>query len=96
MHVVDRVGDRSGHGFFAGESWGEYVLGVLGQGLPWTPLALIGLARAVGSLRRGESTAGDRLMLAWTVVPLVLVSLPGGRNTHYAIYAMAPWSVWSA
>ena len=96
MHVADRVGDRSGHGFFAGESWGEYVLGVLGQGMPWTPLAMIGIYRAVVAARRGGASAGDRLMLAWTVAPLVLVSLPGGRNTHYAIYAIVPWSIWSA
>lgn len=96
MHVADRVGDRSGHGFFAGESWGEYLLGVLGQGLPWTPLALIGIVHAFRALRRGEASAGDRLLLAWTVAPMVLVSLPGGRNTHYAIYAIVPWSIWAA
>ena len=96
MHITDRVGPRVGHGHFAGEEPLGYLVEVLGQGLPWTPFAIAGAWRSLAALRRGESSAGDRLLWAWTVLPLLLVSLPGGRNAHYAIHAMPPWSIWAA
>ena len=43
-----------------------------------------------------DLAAGDRLLWAWSVVPLVLVSLASARNAHYAIYALVPWSIWAA
>jgi 4-amino-4-deoxy-L-arabinose transferase-like glycosyltransferase len=69
------------------------------------------LGRALGGRghgyvhHRGNSTAGasrldlcagDRLLWAWAIVPLVLVTLASARNAHYAIYALVPWSVWGA
>ncbi|WP_165251828.1 ArnT family glycosyltransferase, partial [Paludisphaera soli] len=91
MHVTDRFGERTGHGVFAGEGLGEYAVNLLVQGLPWTPFAMFGAWR---SIARGS--AGDRLLACWAVLPLVLVSIPGGRNGHYAIYTMIPWSIWAA
>jgi 4-amino-4-deoxy-L-arabinose transferase-like glycosyltransferase len=110
MHVTQRLGSSAGHGLFAGESWREYGLNVLGQALPWTPLAVLGaglsLGRILGDHRRSatrggprlllDPLGGDRLLLAWAVAPLVLVSLTSARNAHYAIHAMIPWSVWAA
>jgi 4-amino-4-deoxy-L-arabinose transferase-like glycosyltransferase len=111
LHVSQRVGAPSGHGPFAGESWREYVPNVLGQALPWTPLALVGAWHSLGRALRGHGhgrgrlatgglpdhvLAGDRLLWAWAVLPLILVSLPGARNAHYAIHAAVPWSVWAA
>ncbi|MDQ2622968.1 MAG: hypothetical protein M3Y45_08030, partial [Actinomycetota bacterium] len=96
MHVTDRVGPRVGHGHFAGEEPLGYLIEVLGQGLPWTPFAVAGACRSLAALRRGEPSAGDRLLWAWTVLPLLLVSIPGGRNAHYAIHAMPAWSIWAA
>ena len=83
---------------------------MLGQALPWTPLALLGAGLSLGRLLGDRGTSamrgrprllldplgGDRLLLAWAVAPLVLVSLSSARNAHYAIHAMIPWSVWSA
>lgn len=91
MHVADRLGPQAGHGFFAGEKPGEYFMNLLVQGLPWTPLAILGAWR---SFRRRE--AGDRLLWAWSALPMAMVSIPGGRNGHYAIYAMIAWSIWAA
>ncbi len=111
MHITERVGSRTGHGTFAGESWHEYGLNILAAGLPWTPLVLVGagrsLGRALGGYRgRGNDqafsslganpVAGDRLLCSWALAPLVLVSLASARNAHYAIYALVPWSVWAA
>jgi 4-amino-4-deoxy-L-arabinose transferase-like glycosyltransferase len=97
-HVTDRMAARPEQ--FAGESWWEYVSGILIQGLPWTPLAFAGAWRSLGRAVRGrsgaEGTSFDRLLWAWGVVPLFLLSLATIRNAHYAIYAQVPWSIWGA
>ena len=111
MHVADRLAGLPGPGRFAGESWWEYTLGLLGQALPWTPFAFVGawgsVRRAVRRQRDPEkrrledriSTAvlsGDRLLWAWTVIPLGLLALATVKNAHYAISAQVPWSIWAA
>lgn len=93
-HVADRLADRPE--VFAGRSpWWAYAPAALGLTLPWTPLALIG---AVGSFRRacGDRGGPDRLLWAWAVVPLMLLSTATVKNPHYAIHALAPWSAWAA
>jgi hypothetical protein len=68
---------------------------------------MVGAGRSLGRAflgshsNQGRATgvsldAGDRLLWAWSVVPLVLVSVASARNAHYAIYALVPWSVWAA
>ncbi len=111
MHITARVGSRTGHGMFAGESWREYGLNILAEALPWTPLAMVGawqsLHRALRSNQRGSEAqtfedlranqvAVNRLLCSWAIAPLVLVSLASARNAHYAIYALVPWSIWAA
>jgi 4-amino-4-deoxy-L-arabinose transferase-like glycosyltransferase len=93
-HVADRLADRPET--FAGQaSWWAYVPAVLTLTLPWTPLAIVGAyhsyKRAVRD-RRGP----DRLLWAWAVGPIALLSLATIKNAHYAIHALAPWSVWAA
>jgi hypothetical protein len=39
---------------------------------------------------------GDRLLWAWTIMPLGLLSLATVKNAHYAIAAQVPWSIWAA
>jgi 4-amino-4-deoxy-L-arabinose transferase-like glycosyltransferase len=110
MHVSDRLVRQQGAGQFAGEPWWEYVLGLLGQALPWTPLAIAGSWRSLGrALVRSKGpkcnvdaaipavvVAGDRLLLAWAAVPLGLLALAPVKNAHYAISAQGPWSIWAA
>jgi 4-amino-4-deoxy-L-arabinose transferase-like glycosyltransferase len=93
LHVVDRLSSRPEH--FVGEPWWQYAPALLWQTLPWTPLALVG---AWSSLRRAVSheSSADRLLWAWAVGPAVLVSLATVKNGHYLIYALPPWSIWSA
>ena len=70
--------------------------------MPWTPLALVGawhsLGRAMSVFDRspGSSPAGDRLLWAWSVAPLALLSLATVKNAHYVISAQVPWSIWAA
>jgi 4-amino-4-deoxy-L-arabinose transferase-like glycosyltransferase len=92
-HVADRVGGPSRS--FASESWAEYALAPLWQTLPWAPLALAGLVRSARRAR-GERYGADRLLVAWAVVPALLVSLASVRNAHYLLPALPPWSVWAA
>ena len=110
LHISERLNTGIAHGIFARESWGEYELNVLGQGLPWTPVAVVGMYGSVCRAFRVcaythfpvtdqylvNQSGGDRLLWAWSLGPLILVSLASGRNAHYAIYAMIPWSIWSA
>ncbi len=109
MHVTDRLAAHPGQ--FASEPWWKYVLGILAQALPWTPLALAGAWRSLGravlgvggdSSRPGRLEVpkavvdGDRLLWAWTIMPLGLLSLATVKNAHYAIAAQVPWSIWAA
>jgi 4-amino-4-deoxy-L-arabinose transferase-like glycosyltransferase len=109
MHVTDRLAAHPG--MFASEPWWKYLLDILAQGLPWTPLALAGAWRSLGravlagggdSGRPGRQLVpqpvvdGDRLLWAWTIMPLGLLSLATVKNAHYAIAAQVPWSIWAA
>lgn len=96
LHITDRLADTPEH--FAGTQplW-FYGLAAPGLVLPWTPLALLGL---VASLRKAFPRPGrggaDRLLAAWAVAPLVLLSLATVKNGHYALAALPPWSIWAA
>ncbi len=93
-HVADRLAERPE--LFAGRSsWWAYGPAVLGLTLPWAPLALLG---ARTSLRRAarERFGPDRLLWAWAVGPLVLLSMATVKNAHYAIHGLPPWSIWTA
>ena len=92
-HITDRLSVRSGQ--FAGELWWDYGLSYFWQTLPWTPLALIGLRQSWSCAVR-QRLSLDRLLWAWATVPAILVSLASVRNAHYLIYALPPWSIWSA
>jgi 4-amino-4-deoxy-L-arabinose transferase-like glycosyltransferase len=105
-HVAGRLAERPEH--FASGPWWQYGPALLLQVLPWTPLALVGagrsLARAVrgvgddgiGDDGDGGGGAGDRLLWAWAVGPVALLSLATVKNAHYIIHALPPWSIWTA
>jgi 4-amino-4-deoxy-L-arabinose transferase-like glycosyltransferase len=93
LHVAGRFSAHPEH--FAGVSRWQFGLGLLGQVLPWTPLALVGAGRSLGrAVRRRDG--GDRVLWAWAVGPILLLSLATVKNAHYAIHALPPWSVWTA
>jgi 4-amino-4-deoxy-L-arabinose transferase-like glycosyltransferase len=96
LHVTDRLAAKPEH-FAGGSPWWGYLPALLLQTMPWTPLALGGAARSLGrACRRGGRFGGDRLLWAWAVAPVVLLSLATVKNGHYAIHALPPWSIWAA
>ena len=95
LHVSDRLADKPRH--FTGRSWWAIAPELLGMLLPWTPLVVVGAARALpGAVRASGRGGGDRLLLAWAVGPVALLSLATAKNAHYAIYALPPCSVWAS
>ena len=93
LHVTDRLASRPEH-FIGGPRW-QYLPALLLQVLPWTPLALLGVGPSLVRASR-ERNAGDRLLWAWAVVPVLVLSLATVKNAHYAIHALPPWSIWAA
>jgi 4-amino-4-deoxy-L-arabinose transferase-like glycosyltransferase len=110
VHVSDRLIPQQGPGLFASELWWEYILGLMGQALPWTPLALVGAWHSLNRAFQGAKSAqqgvsaqipevviaGDRLLWVWGMIPVSLLALAPIRNAHYAISAQVPWSIWAA
>ena len=95
LHVSDRLATRPE--YFTGQTGWQYGSTLLGQLLPWAPLALAGAWRSVPRALGKDGRGGpDRLLWAWTVGPLALLSLATVKNAHYAIHALPPCSVWAA
>jgi 4-amino-4-deoxy-L-arabinose transferase-like glycosyltransferase len=93
QHLIRRIADRSVA--FASEPLGPFLLSPLIGLLPWTPIAMIGFARAVGRARRLRFGI-DRLLICWFVVPIAMLSCAAVRNDHYLIHALPPCSIWAA
>jgi hypothetical protein len=95
VHVTDRLAAKPTQ--FTGDPWSEYLPALLLMVLPWTPLALAGAWRTLPrTFGRGGRGAGDRLLWAWAVAPMVLLALATVKQAHYAIHALPPCSVWAA
>ncbi len=100
-HSFGRFGGSGLASPFTGESWGQYIVGILGQALPWTPFAVWGAAGSLRRIRRTqidpESRPGDHaFLLVWGFVPLVVLGCARARHAHYVIAAQIPWSIWAA
>ncbi len=95
VHITDRLAARPTQ--FTGEAWSEYIPALVVMLLPWAPLAVVGAWRSLPrALRRSGRGGGDRLVWAWLVAPLVLLSMATVKQAHYAIHALPPCSVWAA
>jgi 4-amino-4-deoxy-L-arabinose transferase-like glycosyltransferase len=93
LHVTDRLATHPE--VFIGGPWWQYGPAVLGQALPWTPLALLGAWPSLIRAVRGRGGV-DRLLWAWAVVPVLVLSAATVKNAHYAIHALPPLAVWAA
>src|SRR5262249_29868910 len=45
---------------------------------------------------QADRPSADRLLCAWAIAPVALLSLATVKNAHYIIHALAPWSIWAA
>ena len=94
MHVTDRMASHPE--YFIGGPWWQYGPAVLLQALPWTPLALLGAWASGRRAFSSRDSSADRLLWVWAVVPILVLSTATVKNSHYAIHALPPWSVWAA
>ena len=94
LHVSDRLAENPEE-FTGRHSWWYYGPPMLGQLLPWTPLALVGAFRSMPKALRPEGRS-DRFLWAWAIAPIVLLSFATIKNAHYAIHALPPWSIWAS
>lgn len=63
--------------------------------MPWSPLAVVGLAlTAPAAFRRPRSP--ERFLWCWSLAPLAVFTIPGGKHHHYMLACLAPWAVFSA
>ena len=85
LHVTDRFASKPE--YFIGTPWWQFMTTLVGQLLPWLPLAVVGAYRSVGRTITGRG-GGDRLLWAWFVVPLLLLSFATVKSPHYAIHAL--------
>ena len=91
IHVVEQHFARFevAHGQ---DPW-NLLWGILLYTLPFTPLALLGFARAWSSR---ESRLADALPLAWIGAFLVLFGLPKEHGLHYPVLILAPLAALAA
>lgn len=68
-----------------------YVPVVAGGLLPWSPLLLLGIPRAVRWLRRVQPLSRDEAWLVtWALVPLIFYSLSVGKQPRYVLPVLPP------
>ncbi len=63
--------------------------------LPWSPVAVLGLASTRAGVR-GQGRTPERLLWVWALAPLLLLSIPQGKHHHYLLSALTPWAILSA
>jgi 4-amino-4-deoxy-L-arabinose transferase-like glycosyltransferase len=86
------AGDYGGHNSGAKNVPG-WLLGAFG---PWTLLVAFGFA---GELRRAFADADPgrrrraRVLVAWTVAPLLLLTMSASKRPQYMVALVAPWCV---
>ena len=93
-HVSDRLADRPE--VFAGSAaWWAY-----GAGRARADLAVdtFRAGRGLVVVRPGEASGAGRIASSGPgrSGPLILLSMATVKNAHYAIHALAPWSIWAA
>ncbi|MFB3065775.1 MAG: ArnT family glycosyltransferase [Planctomycetota bacterium] len=83
-HFLDRAaGDLAAFN----RPWWFYFTAWPWQLLPWTPFVLVGAAESLRRARRRKG-APDRFLWWWAGSLFTLLSLSGGKNHHYLIYAL--------
>lgn len=94
-YVTDRLAEKPTT--FAGEPTWAFLAAPLALCLPWTVFSIVGMRRSIGRAVAPRGRFGvDRLLWAWAVAPVAILSMATVKNDHYLIHALAPWSIWAA
>jgi 4-amino-4-deoxy-L-arabinose transferase-like glycosyltransferase len=59
---------------------------------PWFPVAVAGLFLTAKTAFR-ERYSAERFVCCWALVPLIVLSIPGGKHHHYLLSSVAPWAI---
>jgi 4-amino-4-deoxy-L-arabinose transferase-like glycosyltransferase len=82
-------------GPFGKEAPWYYFLCILWTTAPWTPVWVLGLV--VVWPRKGETlTPARRLLLCWSLAPLVVLSIPSRKHHHYLLPILPAYGVLAA
>jgi 4-amino-4-deoxy-L-arabinose transferase-like glycosyltransferase len=76
------------------EPWWYYLSHLPYCLFPWSPLALVGLWRALRYV--GDPRSPERFLVVWALLPLAFLSVPQGKHHHYLLSVLAPWAILSA
>ncbi len=96
LHIVDRLASKPTE--FSGENPIQYLFAYFWQTLPWTPFAILGVWKSRSGLWNSEDSESsiNRTLIAWMIIPALLVSCASARNAHYLIYSYPAWSIQAA
>jgi 4-amino-4-deoxy-L-arabinose transferase-like glycosyltransferase len=83
-HIVGRI---SGEFSTTGKPFWHYATTIPVQSLPWLPALPVGLWAAFAKAGRDRRDPAW-FFLAWTLVPVVLLSIPQDKHHHYIIHAL--------
>ncbi len=82
------------HRGYLREPWWYYAVQLPYVLLPWTPLALVGLAVTWRAAWRRPGP--ERFLWCWGVTPPLVFSLADGKHHHYLLQCLAPWAILAA
>ncbi len=82
------------HRGYLREPWWYYAVQLPYVMLPWTPLALVGLAVTWRAAWRRPGP--ERFLWCWGLTPPLVFSLADGKHHHYLLQCLAPWAILAA
>jgi 4-amino-4-deoxy-L-arabinose transferase-like glycosyltransferase len=77
------------------QPWWYYPMVLVGNTLPWSPAALVGLALTARGAWK-EKNSVYRFLWCWAIVPIVILSIPHRKHHHYLVPSVAPWAILAA
>lgn len=93
--LFDQIGRVSGNYTAINRPLLYYVYKLPEALLPWTPLALLGLA-LTRHWPDAEQRRALRFVWCWAWMPPLVLTIPSGKHHHYLLHGLAPWAILAA